>query len=179
MHTLSRLQQILSDQYPDIELRAINTADFVMEERVRVKCFHCPCYNYKWTCPPRLANVNYSKLFSEYKHAAVVMLAYPLREVGIVTEQENTDSANRLHHAMLALERELFKHNYPLAHSFIGCNCRLCVDGCPADKCARPYEARSPWEATGVNVVETLKSIGVEVSFPPKSLLNRFGLILW
>lgn len=90
------------------------------------------------------------------------------------------ESTNLVHKILLELEKELYLNNEPVAVSFIGGSCKLCKDGCSPDSCRFPQMARIPLEATGVNVIKLVKeSIGINVVFPPKDFLYRFGLILW
>ncbi|MBQ7648931.1 MAG: hypothetical protein IJS92_07670 [Paludibacteraceae bacterium] len=84
-----------------------------------------------------------------------------------------------LHRAMLYMEGELFKRNNAMAESFIGCSCQLCEEGCAAEKCRHPEQARVPWDATGCNVVKTLEKIGIQVTFPATEYMYQYGLFVW
>ena len=39
--------------------------------------------------------------------------------------------------------------------------------------------ARIPMEATGINVIKTLKEVGYDINFPIEDSLSRVGLLLW
>lgn len=172
------IKQLIASNYPDVEVIDINTDNFVFEERVKHKCFHCKNYNVKWTCPPRLPAVDYKQLFGEYEHAVVVYTRSSI-ENGKISDQIRSQSTNTIHKALLYLEGEMYKRNNSLALSFIGGSCKLCKNGCNPTHCVNPALSRVPWEATGVNICKTLKSIGIEVTFPPTDYLYRYGLFLW
>lgn len=171
------LRRYLIQEFPYMEFVELDMDTFVFEERIKQKCFHCKNYGVKWTCPPRLPDVKYPIMFSEYNNAATVIYKMRVNEASF--EEIRTKSTNIVHKALLYLEKVLYNHNNTLAQSFIGGSCKLCKNGCNKDKCANPYLSRTPWEATGCNVVETLRRNGVEVSFPITDYLCRYGLILW
>lgn len=175
---INELQDILKAQYPLLEAVEIRGEDMVFEERVKQKCFHCSNYHTKWTCPGHLPSIDYHKLVQEYEHAAVIICKMPI-EHAAVDEEVRYKSTNMVHRAMLYLEGELYKRNNTLALSFIGGSCKLCKNGCSKEQCANPSLSRVPWEATSCNVISTLKNIGIEVVFPPKDYLYRYGLFLW
>ncbi len=173
----SEIRSCLTLQYPNMELVEIDKTTFVFEERVKQKCFHCKNYGYKWTCPPRLPQVDYPMMFQEYDHAAVLIYKAPICDSNF--EEERFKSTNQLHKALLYLEKVLYENNSPMALSFIGGSCKLCKNGCNKEKCVNPYLSRIPWEATGCNVVKTLKKNGIEVAFPLTDYIYRYGLFLW
>ena len=108
---------------------------------------------------------------------AVLIGKVPMK--GNVTQEQFREAVVKLHKAMLYLEGELFKRNNAMAESFIGCSCQLCEEGCAAEKCRHPEQARVPWDATGCNVVKTLERIGVKVEFPAKEYIYQYGLFVW
>ena len=175
--SIEELKEILQEKYPEMEVREIQYEDIVFEERVRLKCCHCKNYKEKWTCPGKLPELDYRKIISEYAHMAVLIGKVPMK--GNVTQEQFREAVVKLHKAMLYLERELFKRNNAMAESFIGCSCQLCEEGCAAEKCRHPEQARVPWDATGCNVVKTLERIGVKVEFPAKEYIYQYGLFVW
>ena len=175
---IQELLDILKVEYPDLDALPIMWNDLVFEERVKQKCFHCPNYHVKWTCPGHLPKIDYKMLVQEYEHAAVIICKMPL-DHEVVNEEVRYKSTNMVHKAMLYLEGELYKRNNTLAISFIGGSCKLCNNGCNPNNCANPSLSRVPWEATGCNVVSTLQNIGINVVFPPTDYLYRYGLFLW
>jgi predicted metal-binding protein len=101
-------------------------------------------------------------------------------EVNSVNFQEKrTQSTNNVHKALLYLEKEMYYANHSLAISFIGGSCKLCKNGCNEKRCVNPELSRMPLEATGCNVVESLKKVDIDVTFPITDTLYRYGLLLW
>ena len=175
--SVEELKEILHAKYPEVEVREIQYEDIVFEERVRLKCCHCKNYKEKWTYPGKMPALDYRKIISEYEHQAVVISKVAMK--GSVTQEQFREAVVKLHKAMLYLERELFKRNNAMAESFIGCSCQLCEEGCAAEQCRHPEQARVPWDATGCNVVKTLERIGVKVEFPATEYMYQYGLFLW
>jgi predicted metal-binding protein len=164
MHSflIEKLKSINSD----ITAQKIELKDIVFEERMKLLCFHCACYNSTFTCPPKIPEINYKKMIEdEYENALAVYCVFDVDE--------------QTHKALLKLEKILWDNNFPTAVAFIGGGCKLCKDGCGKEKCNNPYAARISMEATGINVVKTYKHIGVDIIFPPQNTLGRYGLIVW
>lgn len=175
--TLQELKLFLKKQLANLKLLPFPIEGFVFEERVKQKCFHCKNYGVKWTCPPRLPNVDYRKMFLEYSNAAVLIYEVQISDEDFDSKRQH--STNIIHRGLLSLEKYLYDNNNCMALSFIGGSCKLCKNGCNKEKCANPYLSRVPWEATGCNVISSLRNIGIDVTFPITGTLFRYGLILW
>lgn len=162
---------------PYLTLVPIRAGNFVFEKRVRLNCFYCAKYDTKWTCPPRIPDLDYKMILSEYQNIAI------LRYERIFSKEEfdlvRSESTNDVHRMLLRLEKYLYEHNYSLAISFIGGSCKLCKNGCGKEKCNNPGMARIPLEATGVNVIKSLANVGINIEFPLEDIFYRFGLIAW
>ena len=159
-----------------IKGKSIDASCLIFEERVKMNCFYCGKYNVGWKCPPKIPEVNYRKMFSEFDRMAFVYLEKSLD--GDYDTVRN-DSSIQLHRALLECEKWLWEHNNSTALSFIGGSCKLCKNGCAPDRCANPYMARIPVEALGINVVKSAANCGIDISFPPKEYMIRIGLLLW
>ena len=89
------------------------------------------------------------------------------------------ESTNYLHKSLLELEKILWKNEQVLGVSFIGGSCKLCKDGC-APICRNPVNSRIPVEATGINVLSTIKNeLNIEIKFNEPGILYRVGLLFW
>ncbi|NFH90634.1 DUF2284 domain-containing protein [Clostridium botulinum] len=173
------IEDILNRSSPLLYYKKINIEDIKLEERVSMKCFQCNKYNKSWTCPPKIPNIRYEKMFKEYENAVLVYCKISFDDLEDF-EYIRRKSTNLLHKTLLKLEAELYKKNFPLATSFIGGSCKLCKDGCAKEECRLPQQARIPLEATGVNVLQLFKkSTGIEIIFPPQKVLFRVGLLFW
>lgn len=174
---LKEINDEIKEKYPFITIKPINISELIFEERVKMNCFYCGRYNRNWKCPPNIPAIDYQKMFSEYEHAAFVYLELAFNERNFKEIREK--SSLLLHNALLQLENYLCNQNYPMALSFIGGSCKLCKNGCGKEKCNNPYHARTPLEATGVNVVESAKKYDIDIVFPPEKAITRLGLLLW
>jgi len=161
----------------DLEGVQIDADKLIFEERVRMNCFYCAKYNVSWKCPPKIPELDYQKMFSEFDQAAFVYVRESLHDNDY--ESVRKSSSIHLHQAMLMCEKWLYQHNNSTALSFIGGSCKLCKNGCAPGRCANPYQARIPVEALGINVVKSAEQYGIEVKFPPKEYMMRIGLLLW
>jgi len=161
----------------ELNIFQININDFVFQKKAKINCFHCAKYNYCWTCPPRIPELNYRELFNEYENAIIVYKKFYFEKDTYA--KVRIDSSLNLHKALLEAEKFLFNRGNITNISFIGGSCKLCKNGCSSEKCNNPYYSRIPLEATGVNVVETLAKYNVSIKFPVKDYLIRVGSLLW
>lgn len=171
------LEDKLKEFNSELKINKIIFDDIIFEERVKINCFYCKKYNVNWTCPPKIPDIDYRKVIKEYRNIAIVSIGMNIDENNF--NDIRNQSTNILHKSLLFLENILWDNNNSLAISFIGGSCKLCKNGCAEDKCRQPNLARIPIEATGINVVSTLKKIGIDVVFPIKYKLSRYGMILW
>lgn len=151
--------------------------ELMFEERVKMNCFYCGKYNTNWKCPPRIPYIDYKKMVLEFSNIAFIYVKEKIDKNNY--EQIRRESNIHLHRALLECEKWLYQKNNSTALSFIGGSCRLCKNGCALDKCANPYQSRTPVEALGINVVESAKRVGLEIGFPPVDYMLRVGLLLW
>jgi predicted metal-binding protein len=170
------MQDKLTEYDNRLHILPIKFDQIIFEERVKLKCFYCAKYNNNWKCPPNIPDIDYSNIIKEYDNLAIVYITININDD---FDQVRYESTNKLHRGLLMLEKELWNDNNSLALSFIGGSCKLCKDGCAKDKCRQPQLARIPLEATGMNVVDSLKNIGIDVRFPIEDSLSRYGMILW
>lgn len=171
------LEQELLKKYSDLTIKKIKGDQIVFENRVKLKCFQCKNYGVKPTCPPFSNDIDFEKIIkNEYSHILVFILE---KKINGNLDEVRIESTNQLHRILLHAEKILYDNNYSLATSFIGGSCKLCKEGCNRDKCSNPQMARIPMEATGINVIESLKSIDIEIIFPIEDSLSRYGILVW
>lgn len=168
----------IKEKYPQIKTIELDKTDFIFENRIKLKCFHCAKYKTSWTCPPNIPGIDYRELINEYEHLIVLYLEMPFQNEEDFQEVRKQTSVS-LHKTILEIEKFLYESDFTLYNSFIGGSCKLCKNGCAPDKCRNPYLSRIPMEATGINVIETLRRKGIDIHFPPKEKLYRFGLIMF
>lgn len=152
--------------------------DMVFEDRVKLSCFYCSKYNSNWKCRGQLPkDIEFESVFSEYENLAFVYHKAYFTEDNF--SEVRTSSSIALHNLLIQLEGLLWENNYSLVASFIGGSCKLCKNGCGKDKCNNPGKARTPLEATGLNVIKSAQNANIEIIFPPKDYIMRIGLIMW
>lgn len=172
-----QLKSYLEDD--STEILPIDLKDFIFEERVKHLCLHCKHFNYKHTCPPKISIFDYKTIFKEYSYGAIVHTYFNFEDDDF--DRIRTKSTNFLHKKILKGESFLYSLNLSLRIGFIGGSCKLCKDGCDDVKCRFPEKSRIPIEATGINVVKTVKdSLGIDLDFTfKKKILHRIGLLVW
>lgn len=155
----------------------IDPSTLIFEERIKMNCFYCGRYNVSWKCPPKVPNIDYEKMLSEFACAALIYIQMPFknRDYNIIRQE----SSVQLHRALLECEKWLYEHNNPTALSFIGGSCKLCKNGCAPDRCANPYQSRTPVEALGINIIKSAAQYDITIAFPPTEYMTRIGLLLW
>lgn len=163
---------------PEAKLVFMDPKEAVFEECVKMNCFYCGKYGRNWKCPPNLPQIDYPQMFSEYDEG---MFVYFLFNVTSKAQYESirNESSLVLHKALLQIEKWFYNHNRSTTVSFGAGSCKLCKGGCGKDRCNNPYMARSPLEATGVNIVKSAAKFGIDVKFPTEEKLMRLGLIMW
>lgn len=174
---VKHLMELVKSKSPHIGTSHIAYSDLVFEERVLLNCYHCRRYGVVWTCPPRIPDLDYKKVLMEFENLLLVYCKMPLGEKAM--DFVRRESTNILHRTLLEAEKLLWEHDYSLAVSFVGGSCKLCAQGCDPQQCRQPHLARIPLEATGMNVVESAKKVGMEIVFPPKNYIWRVGLLGW
>lgn len=174
--SIEAVKAYVTEALPHMKTADIDIKDIVFEQRNELLCFYCARYNAKWTCPPRIPKADYKAIFKEYQHA---LFLYHDQLINDDYEKSRTDSSVLLHRALLDVEAFLLKNGNAVRLSFIGGSCKLCKNGCTPDKCANPYLARIPLEATGVNIIKSAETAGVPIVFPATSFIRRIGIILW
>ena len=160
--------------HKNIKVIKLSFNDIVFKERNKILCFYCGNYGHKWTCPPKCPTVDYKEIFKEYDNYLFIQTT-----IDSTIDNARAKSTMIIHKLLLELERILYDNNIPTRLSFIGGSCKLCKGGCAVDKCRRPYEARIPLEATGVDIMETCKGTELEIKFPVNEILTRTGMIMW
>ena len=172
------LQGYAREVCPKIQAVMMNPSDAVFEECVKMNCYYCGRYGTNWRCPPKIPNINYQKMFSEYDYGMFLVVSYDVENPELYQELRN-ESSVKLHRTLLACEKWLWNRDYPTAISFGGGSCKLCKGGCGKERCNNPYLARSPLEALGVNVIKTARKYGIQIHFPTERHFVRLGLVMW
>lgn len=174
---IDEMMHYVHEMYPMIQAKCIDVDKLIFEERVKMNCFYCGKYNSSWRCPPKIPEIDWKKMLSEYDNAAFVYVEMPIK--GEEYNAVRNSSSVYLHRALLRCEEWLYQQNNVTPLSFIGGSCKLCKNGCAPERCANPYQSRSPLESIGVNVIKSAQQVGIEIKFPVTEYMIRIGLLLW
>jgi predicted metal-binding protein len=163
----------------------INSADIIVDERVRLKCQVpvCDSYNKNLMCPPYVPSLaEFRKTLKKYKQGILLQVSAELNEkYANAPTEEVFLPAKKLHELVNVGEKEAFTAGFRFAAGFIGGCCRLC-DECVAvhggTHCRFPFKARPSMEAMGIDVMATVEKAGLPVTFPISSRVTWTGLIL-
>jgi predicted metal-binding protein len=151
-----------------IDPKMIRAKDIVLGEWVRWKCkYGCPDYG-KWlTCPPYSPTPTETRaLLREYKRALLFRMKPDKR---------------KMLRSLVNLERRIFLGGHRKALAFSGGSCNLCrVCNIRSRTCRKPEIARPSMEACGIDVFETARRAGCQISIlkDKTSEFTYFGMIL-
>jgi predicted metal-binding protein len=162
------------------EVKCIDAADVIVDDRVRLKCRIpiCDSYNKNLMCPPYVLSVD------EFRTTLALFSRAILVQISASVSDESEDvfgPAKKLHELINLGEKKAFEEGFRFATGFIGGCCRLC-DECVAvsngTTCRFPFKARPSMEAVGIDVIATLERAGLSAAFPIGDRVNWTGLIL-
>jgi predicted metal-binding protein len=149
--------------------------DIVFDDKVREMCITCKRYGKKATCPPHIEETShYKRLLLSYKYGIIYYDTYKV----IVGEQESSRrSSISLHKVILSEKKRIFNEGHYFIFGLGAGSCKLCKK-C-VFPCAYPEKALIPMEATGIDVVETMRRKGVIIKFPVIDHFYRIGGIFY
>jgi predicted metal-binding protein len=151
-----------------IDPKMVNVKNIVLREWTRWKCkYGCPDYG-KWlTCPPYSPTPSETRvLLREYKRALLFRMK---------------PDKKKMLKSLTNLERMIFLEGYRKALAFSGGSCNLCVAcNMKTRTCRKPELARPSMEACGIDVFETARRTGYQISImkDKNSDFTYFGLVL-
>lgn len=146
----------------------------VPEDEIRALCERNACghYNANYMCPPKIGSVDrFRRKFKQYRSALLLQSS----ESTVLDEslgsrgkyQKVFRSRNKFHLNLLKVEEYLKERGVTDVWTLGAGACGLCVE-CgmkEGKKCRHPQKARMSVEATGVNVMDLLKKLGLDNCF--------------
>ena len=158
--------------------------DIVFDHKVQTYCnnpnFKCPNYGHSWACPPEAPYLE--EKIKQFERFFLIYIKYDVDK-----EKEKNFRQYEFMRAKIEEEISNFIQNNTIEYNAIQIlwdgHCRLCEkEGkrCTIDEqlpCRYPDEIRYSMEAIGINVTETVRKIGLEIEWPPRNHIYRFGLI--
>ena len=151
-----------------VDPKMITVKNIVLGEWVLWKCkYGCPDYGMWLTCPPYSPTPTETRaLLREYKHALLFRMK-PDKE--------------KMLRSLTNLERKIFLEGHRKALAFSGGSCNLCrVCNIRSRTCRKPEIARPSMEACGIDVFETARRAGYQISIlkDKNSVFTYFGMVL-
>jgi len=153
------------------KLRINPKEDLIFDPKVIEMCKSCKRYGQKATCPPHIESFEYySKLLPQYKSGVFYIEKYAIQ--GDYLEQ-GTKSSLDIHKRILSERGRLFNSGHYFNIGFGAGSCKLCKK-C-SFPCSKPEKSLIPLEATGLNVIKTLRKYGIVIEIPIKAYFYRVG----
>ncbi len=161
----------------------IDSEDIVFEKRVQRLCsnphYRCPNYDRSWGCPPAAPYMEEG--VSRYEHHLLIYVETALE--GQDYQKANIRLKQEFEREMLATAKVLKEQSTEIMLLWSG-HCNLCYTRMEKicsyrsnQPCRFPEEIRYSMEAVGINVDATVKHVGIDLEWPPKHKIFRFGLI--
>jgi predicted metal-binding protein len=151
--------------------------DLIFDIKVHESCKSCKRYGLTGCCPPKIGSFDYyKKLLPKYKHGLLLVLKFKIND-NKDWKLLGRQSSLELHRELLKERDKIFNEGNYFSIILGGGSCKWC------EKCSIPCKFPQyrviPIEATGINVVKTIKKFGYKLDFPVKDSFYRIGMILW
>jgi predicted metal-binding protein len=151
--------------------------ELIFDIKVCEACKSCKRYGLTGCCPPNIGTFEYyKKLLKRYAYGKVFVEKFMVDSPS-KTQEIGRLSSLELHKVLLKERQKLLNRGHYFNVILGGGSCKWCKE-CFIP-CKLPQFRAIPIEATGMNVVETLKKMGMNIKFPVKSKFYRVGLLLW
>jgi predicted metal-binding protein len=178
------LLQRLTDKGKEYGIETImpfGVEKFELGEWVGLKCrYGCSLYGTNWSCPPatpELARVR--AILAEY---SIALLLVGSRRTTHFYRNNNKKRSEQVRYwkGTVSLERQLFLEGYDKAFSLVSGACSLCKECTYPKACRFPTEKRPTIESLSIDVIGTLKNLGMNTRFAkdPQELFKYYAVIL-
>lgn len=131
-------------------------------EWVRFKCqFGCCQYGTNWCCPPASPDLEKtSAVIQEYSLALLLIGSRKCKDFYLSNARRRAEQV-RSWKEVVGIERKLFLEGYDKAISLVSGSCALCKKCTYPKACRFPKERRPPIEAFSIDLIGTLKNLGI------------------
>ncbi len=150
-------------------------------EWVGLKCrYGCSQFGRNWSCPPATPDLSQSRaIIREYSIALLLTGTQRCTNFYVNNSKKRTEQV-RYWKGTVSIERQLFLHGYDKAFSLVAGSCALCKECAYPEPCHFPSEKRPTIESLGIDVIGTLKNLGIdtEVAKDPRGLFNYYAVVL-
>lgn len=169
------------NQYGLENVIAFNIQEIVIANWVGLKCrYGCSQFNSNWSCPPATPSIAEAReLLKEYSTALLLVGSQTCSEFYRDTNRKRTDQV-RYWKGTVSLERFLFLEGYDKAFGLVSGACSLCKECAYPEKCLFPMEKRPTVESLSIDLIGTLKNIGIgtPIAMDLKETFKYYSIIL-
>jgi predicted metal-binding protein len=156
----------------------------VFDPEVQTYCnnpkFMCPNFGHSWACPPEAPYLE-EQVF-QYNRFFLVYIKKELKENKKATFKQYEFMRDYMEEEIARSIKEIKTEHNEIQILWDG-HCRICQKEkkkCTIDEgvpCRYPDDIKYSMEAVGINVTETARKIDLDIEWPPKNHIFRFGLI--
>ncbi len=158
-----------------------SVSKIVVGNWVNLKCrYGCTQFNSNWSCPPATPDITEARnLLEEYSTALMLVGSQQASHFYRDTNKNRTDQV-RYWKGTVMLERQLFLEGYDKAFGLVSGACKLCKKCAYPENCRFPMEKRPTVESFSIDLVGTLKNIGLgtKVATDIKETFKYYSMIL-
>jgi len=162
-------------------IKPFSVENFELAEWVGLKCrYGCSQFGTNWSCPPATPELSQARaIIGEYSVALLLVGSQKCTNFYINNSKKRSEQV-RYWKGTVSLERHLFLHGYDKAFSLVSGSCSLCKECAYPAACRFPTEKRPTIESLAVDVIGTLKNLGIDtkVAHDPKELFKYYAVIL-
>jgi predicted metal-binding protein len=155
--------------------------NFELAEWVGLKCrYGCSQFGTNWSCPPATPEPAQARaIIGEYSIALLLVGSQKCTNFYINNSKKRSEQV-RYWKGTVSLERQLFLQGYDKAFSLVSGSCSLCKECAYPEACRFPTEKRPTIESLSVDVIGTLKNLGIDtkVANDPKEMFKYYAVIL-
>jgi len=146
-------------------IEKINVAEWVS-----LKCqFGCSQYNTNWCCPPTSPDLTKVRaVLQEYSQALLLIGSRQCKDFYLDNAKRRAEQV-RSWKEVVGIERRLFLEGYDKAISLVSGSCALCKKCTYPEACRFPQERRPPIEAFSIDLIGTLKNLGLSTPVAQKT----------
>lgn len=156
-------------------------SQMVVAQWVNLKCrYGCSQYRANWSCPPATPDFSeVQQILSEYSTALMLVGSQSRNDFYKDSNRNRTDQV-KYWKGTVSLERMLFLNGYDKAISLVSGACSLCKKCSYPRACKFPMEKRPTVESFYIDLVGTLKNLGIEikVAMELKETFMYYSIIL-
>jgi predicted metal-binding protein len=150
-------------------------------EWVRLKCqFGCSQYDTNWCCPPAIPELDKIRtILQEYSQALLLIGRRQCKDFYLNNAKRRAEQV-RSWKEVVGIERQLFLEGYDKAIGLVSGSCALCKKCTYPETCRFPKERRPPIEAFSIDLIGTLKNLGIHtpVAQQTDETFNYYAIIL-